>query len=221
MCRYFDGQPHVRGLLSDQAWCAWAALSAFEATGDTIWLRRASELVDAAEELFDASAGAYRDRLADASSPGRLIEPAFPLDDNALVARVCQKLAALSGDAARRDRARVVLESNAESYRAYGMFAAAYGSAVLDWFHPAHDVVIVGRPSDSATVALRETARRAAFGPVTVNVVDPNDTSRLAALGHSAEARPTAFVCDDRSCFVKTSDDRELETALSQAAARM
>ena len=217
MCRYDDGSPHVRGLLGDQAWSAWAALSAFEATGDTEWLRRATALVDATESLFDSSAGAYADRLHDAAEPGRLAERSYPLDDNALLARVLLKLAAVTGDASRRERASTILETNADSYRAYGMFAAPYGAAALDWFAPPLDVRIVGPASDAASVALREAARRIASTAATIDVVDPvRDEGRMQSLGQSDGRAPTAYVCDERTCFAMTTDADELNAVLSR-----
>jgi len=72
MARYFDGQAHVRGLLSDQAWSSLAATSAFSATGERIWLKRASHLIDAADVLYDSHDGAYRDRIQGPADPARL-----------------------------------------------------------------------------------------------------------------------------------------------------
>lgn len=214
--RYYDGERHIRGLLGDQAWAAWAALSAFEATGDAQWLGRASSMVDACEPLFDGNVGAYADRLHSVGELGRIAERTFPLDDNSLMARVVMKLAALTGDDGKRERARTLLEANADSYRGYGMFAAEYGSAALDWFTPPVEVRILGAASDSATVALRETARRAAASALTIEVVDPDrDAARMRTLGHSNGRAPTAFICDQRSCFAKTSDASELEAVLS------
>jgi len=37
-CRYYDGKRHIRGLLGDQAWTAWASLGAYEGTGESKWL---------------------------------------------------------------------------------------------------------------------------------------------------------------------------------------
>ena len=217
MCRYDDGAPHVRGLLGDQAWAAWAALDAFEASGDSQWLRRALALVDATDALFDADAGAFADRLDGTPAPGRLAERSYPLDDNALVARTLLKLAALTDDASRRERARRVLEANADSYRTYGMFAAPFGSAALDWFSPPLEVRVVGRATDAASVALRETARRAVANALVIDSIDPErDSDRARSLGYADGGEPNAYVCDERSCFARTSDARELSTILSR-----
>src|SRR5579863_6867050 len=86
MWRYYDGAPHVSGLLGDQAWSAVAALGAFEATGDRRWLARADGVARNADALYDASLCAYADRITKDASQGRLTEPAFPVDENALMA---------------------------------------------------------------------------------------------------------------------------------------
>ncbi|HYK52483.1 MAG TPA: DUF255 domain-containing protein [Candidatus Eremiobacteraceae bacterium] len=216
-CRYYDGEKHIRGLLGDQAWTAWALLSAYEASGATMWLDRALTIVNASEVLFDSQAGMYADRVRSGDELGRVAEPSFPLDDNSLMARALIKAAALTGDDKHRDRARSLLESNADSYRGYGMFAAEYGSAALDWFSPPVEVRIIGASTDSGTVALRETARRAAPTALTIEVVDPDrDASRMNSLGHTNGRAPTAYLCDERSCFAKTSDAAELEAVLSR-----
>jgi len=217
VCRYFDGERHIRGLLGDQAWTAWALLCAYEGTGESRWLERASTIVAACEPLYDASAGAYADRLLSHGERGRMAEQTFPLDDNSLMARVLIKLAAFTGDVKKRERARSLLEANADSYRGYGMFAAEYGSAALDWFTPPVEVRIVGAASDSATTALRESARRVAPTALTIEVVDPDrDEPRMRALGHSNGRAATAYLCDERSCFATTSDAAELKAVLSR-----
>ena len=218
--RYFDGEPHIRGLLSDQVWTAWALLSMYEASGEATWLDRALTIVKASEVLFVEGAGMYADRVRSGDELGRITEPSFPLDDNSLMARVSIKATSLTGDDKHRNRARSLLEANADSYRGYGMFAAEYGSAALDWFSPPVEVRIIGSTADAGTVALRETARRAAPTALTIEVVDPDrDESRMRSLGHSNGRAPTAYLCDERSCFAKTSDAVELEAVLSRPRA--
>ncbi|MBC5828421.1 MAG: thioredoxin domain-containing protein, partial [Candidatus Eremiobacteraeota bacterium] len=70
MCRYFDGASGVRGLLGDQAWSIWAALSAFSVTGTLTWLHRTGELIAAAEVLYSGDAQGYLDRPPAPDDPG-------------------------------------------------------------------------------------------------------------------------------------------------------
>ena len=209
MCRYFDGEAHVRGLLADQAWTSWAAVSAFEATGDRRWLDRCVDLVEASDVLFDRRTFAYADRVPEDAQAGRLAEPAFPLDENALVSRVALKLATLTEVPSWSARARDVLEGFADSYRGYGMFAAAYASAVLDWFSPPFVVNVHGDGTRDGA-SLRGAALRAARPPVTV-----------ASMGREASGDADyALICDEQSCFARAKTPGELSEALSQAAAR-
>jgi len=174
-------------------------------------------MIAACEPLYDAAAGAYADRLRSDGERGRLAEQTFPLDDNSLMARVLIKLAALTGADTKRERARSLLEANADSYRGYGMFASEYGSAALDWFTPPVEVRIIGAAYDPATNSLREGARRVAPTALTIEVVDPDrDETRMRALGHSNGRAATAYLCDERSCFATTSDATELKAVLSR-----
>lgn len=221
MCRYFDGAPHVRGLLGDQAWAAWAALAAFEATGDRVWLDRAQALVCATETLFDATYNSYADRPTDGASLGRLAETSTPFDENALMAQVCLTLAAALGVPRWAARARAILESGSRSYRSYGRFAAAYGSASLDFLEPPVDAKIVGSARDGKTAALLAAARRIAVPALRIDLIDPErDGERLAVLGQTATTVPTAYLCGERSCFASVTEPGELESALSHASSR-
>lgn len=221
MCRSYDGQPHDRGLLQDQAWAALAAMSAFEATGALVWLRRAADLLTACEQLYDEVRGGYRDRLHVDGALGRLSEPSLPLDENALMAQALIALADVAPEPRWRERARVLLEGGAESYRSYGTFAAGYGSAAMEFLSPPIDVRIIGPASARETSTLREAARRSVSPPVRINTVDPiADTQRLSALGQTPCEQPTAFACNEQACFARATDATELKRALSRSFAK-
>ncbi len=215
MARYHDGTAHVRGLLADQAWCAWAALAAFSATGDATWLTRAAALLEKAEALYDESAGAYLDRLRDPSDAGRLSEPTWPLQENALIARALLRCGTFTGAASPAHRARQVLERFAAGYQSMGIFAAGYSSAVLDALEPPWDVRIVGQASDPATRALREPMLRCATPALCVNTLEPEDRERLAALDIAPAPAPTASVCRENVCVVRTDRPDELLRSVS------
>lgn len=217
MYRFFDDAPHIRGLLADQASSAWAMLTAYEASGTRHWIERAMAIVEAADALYATQASAYADRLDDGDASGRLGERAFPMDDNALMARVLMKLGVFTEQPRYRDRADAVLATFADAYRGYGMFAAAYGAAALDRFSPALDVVIVGDLLDPNGVSLREAARRVATVPVLIDSVDPkNAPPRVAAMGQTNTDGAVAFVCDAQACRARVKSARELEAAVSQ-----
>ena len=214
MARYFDGAPHVRGLLGDQAWTAYAALAAFSATAEPRWLDRTRVLVDNAGALFDETANAYLDRLPGEREPGRLSEPAAPLPENALMARTLLALSTLTGQASYAQRARTVLERFATSYATMGIFAASYASAVLDALEPPLDVKIVGVASDARTRALRDQSLSIAAPPLQVNVIDPGDRARVASLHVEPEAQPVAYLCRADACFARATTPEMLRAEL-------
>jgi len=219
VARYYDGRPHVRGLLADQAWSALAATSAWSASGDPKWLERAARLIDAAEELFDREAGAYRDRLPDAADSSRLAIPSMPIDENAVMARALLARAAFSGEVEHEARARRVLARYAGGYRALGTFGAGYASAVLDALDPPIDVHVVGDRTSPATSALRAAALALPMPPTRLDSLDPRrDPGRLAASRYEPAESGVAYLCRGPTCFARAKTAQELVESLVAAA---
>lgn len=217
MCRYFDGSPHVRGLLGDQVWCARAALAAFSATADPGWLDRAADLIEHADALYDGDAQVYLDRLKDPDDAGRLSEQTVSLEENALMARVLLDFAALSGQTAYADRAQAILRRYARDYQAQNLFAAGYAAAVLEVFEPPVDMNIVGPSRDPAAAELRTAALRIATPPLRVNPLDPAaQPQRASRLGYEP-AGVAAYLCRKDTCFARVVSPGELATALASS----
>ena len=215
MARYYDGTARVRGLLVDQVWSAWAAIAAFSASGNVHWLDRARSLVDAAEILYDARASAYLDRLP-GSEQGRVGEPNTPMQENALMSRVLFALSALLGEPSYAQRARVVLERFARTYKSTGIFAAGYAAAALDALEPPLEIKIAGQRDAETTRALRDSALSLAAPPLRVNVIDPSERERLASLDVTTSDGAVAYVCDQQSCFARVNEPKELVRALTR-----
>jgi uncharacterized protein YyaL (SSP411 family) len=216
MCRYFDGAPHVRGLLGDQAWSIAAALAAHTATGDGLWLVRAGDLIVASDALYDGSGG-YADRLTSEGEPGRLSDRAVPFSENAIMARSLLAYSAAAAQPAMADRARAILGRFEPDYRRYGVFAAAYASAVMDAVEPPVSAVIVGSPGGAA--GLRRAALSTAWPAISVIPVDPGaESERLERLGHAATADsgPVTYLCHGTSCFARVTSQSDLSDALAR-----
>ena len=217
MTRYSDGTAHVRGLLGDQAWSAWAALAAFQATGEIRWLERALSLVRASDPLYDQSAGAYLDRLPDAAEPGRVSEPVAPMPENALMARVLIALSAFTGEEALAERARTVLERFTATYARMGVFGASYAGAVLDALEPPFDIKLVGEHGSAAMNALRDRLLAVAAPPLRLNAIDPRDRARASALDAGETDAPRAIVCRGAVCFASAKEAEEVLAAVRRA----
>jgi uncharacterized protein len=207
MCRYYDDAPHMRGLLGDQAWSARAALAAYEATGESEWLGRARTLIEQARALYDADNQQFADRLRDDDALGRLSERSYPLDENALMARVLLALASFTGNEGYAAWGRSVLERWAPRYRGYGIFAAAYGSAALDLLSPPIDVKIEQPQAGASAAELRKGARAVAAPPI-----------RIHSLAADGDGRAVAMLCDEQTCFARVASAHELRDALKQRA---
>lgn len=216
MCRYFDGSSaHIRGLLVDQVWCAWAALAAFSATGEVRWLDRAGDLIGHSDALYDADAHVYLDRLKGPDDAGRLAEQTVSVEENALMARALLDFASLSGKSVYAERGQAILRHYARDYQAQNIFAAGYASAVLDALEPPIDVNIVGPARDPVAVALRDAALRIASPPLRPNPIDPAaEPQRASSLGYDA-AGVTAYLCRGKMCFARVTSPHELKTALT------
>jgi uncharacterized protein len=214
ICRYFDGSAHVRGLLVDQVWSAWAALAAFEATADPLWLGRASDLIEHADALFDPDACVYLDRLKSSDDAGRLGEQTVSLEENALMARVLLAASAALGKLSWAERAESILRRYARDYESQGIFAAGYASAVLDVLEPPIEVNVVGPSTDASFQALREAALRIAAPALRINPLDPmQEPNRASALGYDA-SDTAAYLCRGKVCFARVTSPTEISSAL-------
>jgi uncharacterized protein YyaL (SSP411 family) len=217
MARYSDGTAHVRGLLGDQAWSAWAALAAFQATSDVRWLERALALVRASDPLYSEAAGAYLDRLAGVSELGRVAEPVAPMPENALMARVLLALSAFTADESLAARARSVLERFTSTYGRMGVFGASYADAVLDALEPPYDIKLIVETGSPAMNALRDPLLAVAAPPLRLNAVDPRDRTRASALDAGESDAPKAIVCRGAVCFASASDAEQVLAAVRRA----
>jgi uncharacterized protein YyaL (SSP411 family) len=101
VAHYFDGQPHVRGLLADQLEMAAACLDTFDATGNVVYEMMAEELAHyALRVLWDDVHGGFFDRARDETEPpiGLLEVPLKPFVANCDASRTLRRLADASGE---------------------------------------------------------------------------------------------------------------------------
>lgn len=135
VAHYFDGQPHVRGLLDDQIAMAAAALDAAEATGRVPYEMMAEELAFyALRAMWDDEGGGLFDRAPAPAeeSVGLLTGRLKPFVSNCEAARLFTRLAASSGNHEFADRARETIASMAPRAAAEGPLAAHYLLAVRE-----------------------------------------------------------------------------------------
>ena len=233
----------ISGVLDDYAFAVIACLDAYEATADLSYFRFARSIGEAmVAGFFDPVDGGFFDtraanRASNAASGekialGILGTRRKPFQDsptpagNSAAAIALLRLHGYASDVSYRDKAEQTLEIYAGVAGQHGIFAATYGLAVVRFFQPHTQVVVVG--NDEAAAALY----RAALHPHGLNtavlrldvdkVVAQNLPPALAetipnlpALG---ERRSFAVVCSGFACQPPIFDEEELARALGSRA---
>jgi len=129
----YDGQPHTRGLLTDQMAMADASLDLFDLTGNVVYEMMAEELGHyAMRVMWDDERGGFFDRARDdeESSVGLLNQPVKPFVTNCDASRVLRRLASASGESEFAHAAVRTLEALAPIAPGQGPLAAHYVRAL-------------------------------------------------------------------------------------------
>jgi uncharacterized protein YyaL (SSP411 family) len=165
---YSDPQAEARnvpGVLDDYAASVIACLDAYEATADMAYFRKAHEIADfMIRQFFDPTSGGFCDTPVNGSGPslGVLNSRRKPFQDsptpagNPMAAIALLRLHAYTNDSSYRDKAEQTLEVFAGVAGQYGIFAATYGIAVVQFTPPQTQVVVIG--SDQLAEHLYSTA---------------------------------------------------------------
>jgi uncharacterized protein len=226
----FDGSAaRFTPMLDDLAGMGLAALSLHEATGDPGWFDLSLEwaLLIEAEYRDSAGPGWFDTPLhhdANLALRPRSLEDGAQPSGTSLMAELCLKLYALTGDGSWRDRAEAVLETLSS---AAGRFPSAFG-ALLTVAAGSEagqiEVALLVPESQGSHLALLRQVRAKWRPQVAVGV------GRVAAGGHEAQTGPplarsrplldgmaTAYVCRDFACKLPISDQGALERELDGA----
>ncbi len=229
-----DGKRKIRGLLEDHVFLVDAFLAAQTATGDTVWLRRAEEVMAfALKHFWDAKRPGFVDLADDVREEA---EPTLreigrrPLEDspyagaNAVAALCLQRLHALTGnDDYRLHHDEILMTFAAEAARFGPLFCGTYFLAAELWLHPRAEVVLLGSREDARLRALG-TAARSTYAPgKTILVADREDAYVPDAVEHmrktaEAQAGPVAFVCQGTTCSPPTAAPEALRGLLKGTA---
>ena len=231
LCHLFDGSAaRFTATLDDLAGMGLAGLSLHEATGDASWFELSSEwaLLVEAEYRDPAGPGWFDtplDHDANLALRPRSLEDGAQPSGTSLMAELCLKLYALTGDGSWRDRASAVLETLSS---AAGRFPSAFGAlltvAASSEAGQIEVALLVPEPLGSHLALLRQV--RSKWRPqVAVGVGRIAEGASEAQLGPPlSRSRPllagvaTAYVCRDFACRLPTSDEGAIERELDGAA---
>jgi uncharacterized protein YyaL (SSP411 family) len=214
MYRYFDGAPHITGLLGDQAHVARVLLDAAEVAGDPKYNDRATQLADLLATRFrDEKDGGFFDVWNATPDVGRLRDRQKSVQDNAVCAEVFTRLYHLTHEEKYNEIARTTLEGFAAGAHQMGYFAAAYAKQCDIYLHPPTVVNIVGEPATTEEMLACALSLYVPFR-VVQSIEPQRDGGRLAALALPATPSPAAYVCVGTACSAPVTDaDSLIETA--------
>ena len=209
--------PHLPDLLSDHVRLAQANLIAFQFTGDSQYLHRATTLGRAMlNRLADPDSGGYFDRPDDPMAQGALRSRLKPMFENAIAADVLVTLHYLTGIIEHLGLGESALVLFADEYQKYDTLAAAYGLAVNRAVNQPVEIVIVGVMDEPRTQSLLNAAWQAYVPWRVVLPLDPaRDAATITTRGFPASSVPIAYVCRGQTCSAPMSDPAALVNLLS------
>lgn len=232
-----DGRPGTTdGVTEDYAALALGFTTLAGATGDPVWLDRASWLLDRAEALFAAPDGGFFDAAPDQlrfTRPRELTDGATP-SATALMAAALRATGLLAGREDLVQRADVVAATTwatvAELPRHSGasLTLAAIADQARKGLGPAEvAIVLPARPeSDEAATGGIERLVQAAWRMAPAGSVVVSAPSGTTGFGHLFEQRPcvkvdgqpvpTAYVCHGRVCLEPVTEWSGLKRVLWQ-----
>lgn len=221
--RYFDGQPHLLGMLEDQAQTLLALLDAHELVGESAYLDHARQLARIVDMRWrDYGRGCF-DLAEGAEEIGLLAVRSKPIGDNADVAEAFMRLGRLSHDERYLQSAQEILSDFAESYAGHGSQAAGYALVVERFLSPEAEVQVVSGASPEAqrrATAIRERALQLPLPARTVQLLTPGeDDALMVQLGLPRDREGVAYVCVGNVCSEPVEHPDELDGAVTHALA--
>jgi len=206
------------GVLEDHGCVASGFLSLAQATGDAVWLSRATVLLDQAVERFRADDGGFFDTAADAEVlVARPRDPSDNASPSGLSSMVHGLVAAhaLTGEGRYRQVAEEALATVAALAEQAPRFAGWSLSAAQTLVSGGPLEVAVVGPVGEARTALAARARRHP-GAVVIEADGPRDDVPLLSGRTPIDGRPAAYVCRGFVCERPVTAVEELDGALSR-----
>ena len=227
----------VAGMLDDYASTALACLDAYEATADLSYFKFGKSIADAMiARFFDATSGGFFDSEpgTEGGKLGVLATPRKPLQDsptpagNPMAAMALIRLHHFTGEPDYREKAEDTLETFAGVAEQFGIFAATFGTAVIQFMEsPTQVVVVTGEEDESGAGALYAAAvkpfafRKSVLRIRASQAVGTNLPPILAAtipnLPQINSGKSFAVLCSGLACQPPIDDPAKLSQILDEA----
>jgi uncharacterized protein YyaL (SSP411 family) len=228
---YSDGasKPENVGFLDDYAFTALATLDAYENTSDLTYFSVARKIVDRMIERFFDSNGGFVDCDSGAHALGVLTKARKPFQDsptpagNPAAAIALIRMHAYTGDASYRNKAEATLQLAAGIAGQYGLFAATFGIAVVQFVTPHTQVVVLGEDHlaaklcDAAVSQSRfgTSVLKLSFNEAVKANLPPAIGATIPYLPILQQKRSAAVLCSEGSCKPPVYDPEALTDLLA------
>ena len=181
MYHYWDGQPHVPGLLMDGVRMGLALLDAYAVCGQVLYLDRAKQLADNMTRHHKHPDGGFCD--ISQRGPANLQVPVPVMTQNATTAMFFVRLADSSGDIDYRKLAHWALKRFPNTHRHHEAFAAGFGHALSRLLALPLYVTINGVPGAPEMRALARAAlTQLRHGDIILRLQEAQSNSTAQAL---------------------------------------
>jgi uncharacterized protein YyaL (SSP411 family) len=232
-----DAEPRdVSGVLDDYAFTANACLDAYESTSDLSYFNFAKRIADhMIQYFFDATSGGFFDteQRGEKNILGVLGTRRKPFQDsptpagNSAAAIVMSRLYSYTNQVTYRDCAEQTLEVLAGSAGQYGLFAATYGLAAVQFASPHIQIVITGNDKIStqlyrtalSSYASNKTVLRLFSNEAVAQNLPPALADSIPNLPGVREGKTLGILCSGLTCQPPTSDPKELGDRILESLA--
>ena len=217
------GHGRLNGYLDDAAWLATALLDAFEATGHRWYLEQALAVTESLLSHFwdEVEGGCFftshdHERLIQRMKTGT--DGAIP-SGNAVATSVLLRLFSFTGEERYYERAGRILRVF-QTVMAQNPYSASALLCTLDWWLTGpKEIVILGTREHSVTQAMLTMVHQRYIPNrivLTVEEAASCGTSDLSLMKGKVrlDGRPTAYVCQHRTCSPPVTDAQQLEGML-------
>lgn len=216
MYHYHDGDPHILGLLTDQAYTARALLHATQFTGGRRFLDVAADLLQILITKQVGSHGGFYDIRVGSDAVGGLRRRNQSILENGLIAEVFLRAHFLTQHDPYLETAERTLRLFAEDYHLYGYFTSGYARAVDLFLNPPVHAVIVGDRGDEMTRDMVRAATALYLPSKLVQVIDPEqDRDLLERFELPVEARTVAYINVRSAHLARVEDTATLASVMN------
>ncbi len=227
--RYRNGEAGLTAHLEDYAFFIWGLLDLYEATFETRYLGEAIRLQGIVDEYFwNEEGGGYFMTADDAEElivrAMKLYGGALPGGNSVAVTNLA-RLHRMTGNDHYATRNETLLRAFSTKVAKNPMYFPSLLCGLDSHLGPSHEVVVSAETRDAAGLEDMLAALRKPFSPHQVVMLRTEENAGdLAALApytrsqRSIDGKPTAFVCQDFTCQLPTTDADEMRESLKYPA---